>query len=230
MKNLFIILFVLLFITSCDRHRNPVSNNVFGGEYFETNELTCEIINTLDGQVYWCTDECTISNGSCYNNFELEFLFSIYSQNVNQNQWSDIFDIGDQVWENGRLIEFNLIGYQLSGEIPSSIGNLTNLERLNLNNNQLSGEIPSSIGNLTNLSYLNLFDNQLTGEIPIEIGNMTNLTELYLNDNQLTGEIPTEICNQGDNTPSVGNNKLCPPYPYCISQDDIDSQDTSNCP
>ena len=41
MKNLFIILFVLLFITSCDRHRNPVSNNVFGGEYFETNELTC---------------------------------------------------------------------------------------------------------------------------------------------------------------------------------------------
>ena len=28
----------------------------------------------------------------------------------------------------------------------------------------------------------------------------------------------------------VENNQLCPPYPSCISQGDIDSQDTSNCP
>jgi len=28
----------------------------------------------------------------------------------------------------------------------------------------------------------------------------------------------------------VGNNKLCPPYPECISQGDIDSQDTTECP
>ena len=75
-----------------------------------------------------------------------------------------------------------------------------------------------------------LHDNQLTGEIPSEIGNLTNLTQLYLNINQLTGEIPEEICNQGDSTPGVGNNQLCPPYPECISQYDIDSQDTSNCP
>ena len=58
----------------------------------------------------------------------------------------------------------------------------------------------------------------------------TNLTSLSLDNNQLTGEIPSEICNQGDSTPSVGNNQLCPPYPSCISQSDIDSQDTSNCP
>ena len=83
---------------------------------------------------------------------------------------------------------------------------------------------------ITSTDSLNLFANKLTGEIPIEIGNMTHLTELYLNNNQFTGEIPTEICNQGDSTPSVGNNKLCPPYPSCISQGDIDSQDTSNCP
>ena len=53
---------------------------------------------------------------------------------------------------------------------------------------------------------------------------------LDLSYNELTGEIPSEICNQGDSTPIVGNNKLCPPYPNCISQEDIDSQDTSNCP
>ena len=108
--------------------------------------------------------------------------------------------------------------------------NIEFITYLNFSSNQLTGEIPSEIGNLTNLTTLYLNDNQLTGEIPSEIGNLTNLITLYLNDNQLTGEIPLEICNQVDITQSVGNNQLCPPYPSCISQDDIDSQDTSNCP
>ena len=37
---------------------------------------------------------------------------------------------------------------------------------LNLWDNQLTGEIPSEIGNLTNLTNLDLGVNQLTGEIP----------------------------------------------------------------
>ena len=45
---------------------------------------------------------------------------------------------------------------------------------------QLTGSIPSEIGNLTNLTYLNLGGNQLTGEIPPEIGNLTNLEYLWL--------------------------------------------------
>jgi len=64
---------------------------------------------------------------------------------------------------------------------------------LNLHSTQLTGEIPSEIGNLTNLTYLNLYYNQLTGSIPSEIGNLTNLTSLSLGPNQLTGEIPSEI-------------------------------------
>ena len=59
----------------------------------------------------------------------------------------------------------------------------------------LTGEIPSEIGNLTNLTYLNLGGNLLTGEIPPEIGNLTNLEWLGLKDNQLTGEIPQAVCN-----------------------------------
>ena len=54
--------------------------------------------------------------------------------------------------------------------------------------------------------------------------------DLWLNINNLSGTIPEEICNQGDSSPAVYNNKLCPPYPDCISQWDIDSQDTSECP
>ena len=117
----------------------------------------------------------------------------------------------------------------LTGSIPSEIGNLTNLTELNLYGNQLTGSIPPEIGNLTNLTYMNLGSNQLTGSIPSEIGNLTNLFGLSLGYNQLTGIIPDEICNQGDSSPNLTNNQLCPPYPSCI-EDYVGEQDTSDCP
>jgi Leucine-rich repeat (LRR) protein len=83
----------------------------------------------------------------------------------------------------------------LTGEIPSEIGNLINLEKLSLSDNHLTGEIPSEIYNLTNLITLSLAYNELTGEIQPEIGNLVNLTILFLHSNQLTGEIPPEIGN-----------------------------------
>jgi hypothetical protein len=57
---------------------------------------------------------------------------------------------------------------------------------------------------------------------------LTNLYDLNLHSNQLTREIPEEICKQGDSSPSLYNNQLCPPYPECIG-DNIGYQDTSNC-
>jgi len=142
------------------------------------------------------------------------------------------FDDDDMVylWGNCYSIEYTteiyLSNSGLTGEIPSEIGNLTNLTYLFLSSNQLTGSIPPEIGNLTNLTFLSLSSNELTGEIPPEIGNLTNLTYLNLHDNQLTGIIPDEICNQGDNSPSLFNNQLCPPYPSCIY---VDEQDTSGC-
>ena len=96
---------------------------------------------------------------------------------------------------NGRVIELSLQSNQLSGSMPSSLGNLTNLRELYLYYNQLNGEIPPSLGNLTNLTILDLDTNQLSGEIPSSLGNLTNLTELYLNSSELTGEIPSSFEN-----------------------------------
>jgi hypothetical protein len=101
-------------------------------------------------------------------------------------------------------------------------------DSLDLSRSGLTGSIPSEIGNLTNLTHLDLESNQLTGSIPPEIGNLTNLIWLRLDDNQLSGIIPDEICNQGDSSPSLSNNQLCPPYPSCI-EDYVGNQDTSGC-
>jgi len=82
---------------------------------------------------------------------------------------------------------------------------------------------------LSHLTSLNLSSNQLTGEIPSTIGNLTNLIWMSIYSHQLTGVIPEEICNQGDSSPTLHGNQLCPPYPDCLSEEDIGYQDTSEC-
>ena len=37
----------------------------------------------------------------------------------------------------------------------------------------MTGEIPTELGNLSNLTTLSLNENQLTGEIPTELGNLS---------------------------------------------------------
>ena len=130
--------------------------------------------------------------------------------------------------------EIILNNSQLTGEIPPEVGNLVNLEILYLNGNQLTGVIPSEIGSLTNLERMYLNGNQLTGVIPSEIGSLTNLERMYLNENALSGFIPETLCDLNINFGSsfrfrIYNNYLCPPYPECLSEDDVGEQDTSNC-
>ena len=96
---------------------------------------------------------------------------------------------------NGSLHGLNLQSNSLTGTIPASLGNLTDLTSLWLNNNTLSGSIPSELGNLKNLTTLYLINSTLSGSIPIELGNLTNLTTLQLTNNYLGGNIPAELGN-----------------------------------
>ena len=160
---------------------------------------------------------------------EIRNLTNLTSLNLSSNQLT-----GEIPSEIGNLTNLELLGLnnnQLTGEIPSYIGNLTNLAFLVLSSNDLTGEMPSEIGNLTNLAFLDLNNNQLTGEIPAEIGNLTNLIQLRLEGNQLSGEIPEVICDltlliqyPGPSGPWIlnfGTNNLCPPYPECLTEEDI---------
>ena len=123
-------------------------------------------------------------------------LYSIENTDSLDLGWNQLTGpIPSEIGNLTNLIVLNLSYNQLTGSIPPEIGNLTNLTKLVLFENQLTGSIPPEIGNLTNLTWWNLEFNQLTGSIPPEIGNLTNLTYLILRSNQLTGEIPSEIGN-----------------------------------
>ncbi|KAK3404332.1 hypothetical protein EUGRSUZ_K00641, partial [Eucalyptus grandis] len=97
------------------------------------------------------------------------------------------------VWTKKKLTFLALQMINLYGEIPPSIGNLSQLDMLFLGGNQLNGVIPSQLMNLTQLTYLSLRSNQLSGSIPSWLMNMTRLVELDLAVNKFHSEIPSSI-------------------------------------
>ena len=81
----------------------------------------------------------------------------------------NIFDFNDEETvdeETETGLSVNLWGVDYSIE---------NTTVLNLGGNELTGSIPSEIGNLTNLTYLDLYNNQLTGVIPESICELNKL-------------------------------------------------------
>lgn len=93
------------------------------------------------------------------------------------------------------VTSIDLGGNNLTGTLPSEIGNFPELTWLGLWGNQISGEVPPEIGNLTSLTGLDLSPNTFSGTIPEEIGNLVNLQILWLNHNGLTGSIPSSFEN-----------------------------------
>ena len=127
---------------------------------------------------------------------------------------------------DGRVTELSLTGNGLSGPIPASLGNLSNLLWLNLRGNELSGPIPSSLGNLSNLIGLMLDRNALSGPIPSSLGNLSNLqwlvlrgklNEFFLPSGELSGPIPSSLGNLSNlERLDLGSNALSGPIPSSL--------------
>ncbi|XP_059639409.1 probable LRR receptor-like serine/threonine-protein kinase At3g47570 [Cornus florida] len=110
-----------------------------------------------------------------------------------------------------QLRHLTLLKKFIHGKLPSTIGNLVNLNLLFLNNKQFTDAIPAAVENLQNLQRANLAGNKFHGEISEYIGNLSLLTELYLfgnrlkfcnlknlakldiSENELSGEIPNSL-------------------------------------
>ena len=107
-----------------------------------------------------------------------EALVALYNATDGQNwivnhNWLTVTLIGNRYGvtadPEGRVVDLDLSGNRLSGEIPSELGSLFNLELLSFYSNQLSGEIPPELGNLVNLDTLWLEGNQLSGCVPASL-------------------------------------------------------------
>lgn len=120
-------------------------------------------------------------------------LKSLQTLRLNQNKFSG--NLPGSIGSLSNVEEILLSQNEIKGNIPSEIGQLTKLKTLILSQNQLSGNIPTEIGLITELRDLFLDENQLSGTIPDAIGNLSQIRELWLSKNQLAGSIPNQLAN-----------------------------------
>ncbi|XP_023765089.1 receptor-like protein 46 [Lactuca sativa] len=85
----------------------------------------------------------------------------------------------------------DLSNNKISGEIPTSLGNLKSIKVLNISHNNLVGQIPVSFGNLRDIESLDLSHNKISGSIPQSLVKLDQLAILDVSNNRLTGKIPT---------------------------------------
>ncbi|KAF4357534.1 hypothetical protein G4B88_026913 [Cannabis sativa] len=90
---------------------------------------------------------------------------------------------------------------------------------LDLSKNNLSGILPSSMKNCTQLLFLDIGENNMRGNIPMWIGEMLKqLVFLRLNSNHFYGTIPTSLCHlNGIRILDISHNNISGLIPSCIN-------------
>ncbi|KAK1360239.1 putative BRASSINOSTEROID INSENSITIVE 1-associated receptor kinase 1 [Heracleum sosnowskyi] len=71
--------------------------------------------------------------------------------------------------DSARITTLDLSMSGLTGEIDTSIADLTKLDTLDLSNNNLSGQVPGFLSRLASLRVLNLKGNNFSGPIPAQL-------------------------------------------------------------
>lgn len=200
-------------LTSCSSLQViDLSSNNFSGA-IPTGFGLCKSIPSLTKLLFannYVSGEIPSELGECTNLKTVDFSFNELTGPIPSELWSlpklsDFImwankltgEIPDNLCAGTANYETLILSYNsISGVIPPSITNCTNLIWVSLSGNQLTGGIPSTIGNLKRLAILQLGSNNLTGEIPPGLGDCQSLIWLDLTFNSLSGPIPPELANQ----------------------------------
>ena len=100
---------------------------------------------------------------------------------------------GVETDDDGRVVGLRLSENNLTGAVPTELGDLSHLDALHLSRNQLTEPLPAAIGNLARLRELDLGETELSGEIPATLGQLVQLRILNLEYVPFTGSIPSEL-------------------------------------
>lgn len=162
---------------------------------------------------------------------EKQALVDIYN-NCDGENWSPSWNRWDlskdpSEWKgvtikDGHVTELKIQGQKVKGEIPSSIGNLKELQLLYCSSNQIS-KFPDELFTLPKLRefYADLQnrggEKTLKQEFPKKV-NLPELETLYLADNEISGSLPADINLPKLKTFGMQNNKMTGDIPEVLAQ------------
>ncbi|CAK9324233.1 unnamed protein product [Citrullus colocynthis] len=89
------------------------------------------------------------------------------------------------------LVQLSMRNNSFEGVVPSSIGDLVNLQVVDLSHNQFGGSVPAVLFEHPSLEQLTLSFNQFSAvETPVSDGGRSGLIAVDLSDNEITGFLP----------------------------------------
>jgi Leucine-rich repeat (LRR) protein len=140
----------------------------------------------------WTWQSSPVINSTSLFNASIPWNFTIYDLLAPcNNDWQGI--VCSCSVSNCSISEILLTSHNLTGHLPDTIANLTELTNLRLDGNFLSGSLPDSLTKLSFLTTLNLSFNNFNGTLPFNFGKLANLTHLSLSNNFFRGEIPQSL-------------------------------------
>ncbi|GAV63913.1 Pkinase_Tyr domain-containing protein/LRRNT_2 domain-containing protein/LRR_4 domain-containing protein/LRR_6 domain-containing protein/LRR_8 domain-containing protein [Cephalotus follicularis] len=104
-------------------------------------------------------------------------------------------EISSSICELSSLTYLNLADNLFNQPMPLHLSQCSSLETLNLSNNLIWGTIPDQISQFGSLKVLDLSRNHVEGRIPESIGALVNLQVLNFGSNLLSGTVPSVFQN-----------------------------------
>lgn len=133
------------------------------------------------------------------NQREVIALLELHSR-TDGHEWTHKWDMEKPIstWygvkvKDGKVVALDLAGNNLKGNLPLTVGNLTNLQYLDLSDNALSGRMPRELRKFDDLKYLDLSGNDFKGKLPITLNRMSDLVYLDFGGNNFDGDLPTSL-------------------------------------
>ncbi|KAK2640181.1 hypothetical protein Ddye_027976 [Dipteronia dyeriana] len=131
-----------------------------------------------------------------FSSYNFTLAFELQSSVVQSTQETEIGFVSKNRYDSykGSILRYmlgiDLSCNELTGDIPTDIGNLQEIITMNLSHNFLSGSIPESFSNLTNIESLDLSHNKLSGRVPPQLTQLNRLGIFNVSFNNLSGPIP----------------------------------------
>jgi Leucine-rich repeat (LRR) protein len=89
-----------------------------------------------------------------------------------------------------RIAVFDVAYCQLTGSIPTAIGDAKSITFLDAKSNKFNGTLPGELFTIPSLRFLDLAINFFTGTLSSDFGDNQGMTQLSVEDNLLSGPLP----------------------------------------